>query len=225
MLVDGLGFAALGIALTALAVLALAIIRNKASLAVTGGERLPFWSAFGRVAPLGTGLALASIGYGTLTTFITLYYLEQGWSGAAWCLTAFGISFVLARLLFVNAINRLGGFRVAVACMAIETLGLGLLWLAPSTGFALAGAALAGFGLSLVYPALGVEAIKRVPTSSRGAGLSAYSVFFDLALAIAGPLMGAVALHLGYAWIFCGAALLALAGLLLTLMLARHAAR
>ncbi|MCY1415880.1 putative MFS-type transporter YhhS [compost metagenome] len=223
MLVDGLGFAALGIALTALAVLALAIIRNKASLAVTGGERLPFWSAFGRVAPLGTGLALASIGYGTLTTFITLYYLEQGWSGAAWCLTAFGISFVLARLLFVNAINRLGGFRVAVACMAIETLGLGLLWLAPSTGFALAGAALAGFGLSLVYPALGVEAIKRVPTSSRGAGLSAYSVFFDLALAIAGPLMGAVALHLGYAWIFCIAALLSLAGVGLTLVLSRRA--
>ncbi|MCY1430945.1 hypothetical protein D9M71_469050 [compost metagenome] len=48
-------------------------------------------------------------------------------------------------------------------------------------------------------------------------------MFFDLALAIAGPLMGAVALHLGYPWIFCGAALLALAGLLLTLLLARRA--
>ena len=224
ILVDGLGFAALGIALTVLAVLALAIIRNKASLAVTSGERLPFWAAFARVAPFGTGLALASIGYGTLTTFITLYYVERGWAGAAWCLTAFGVFFVLARLLFVNAINRLGGFRVAIACMAIETLGLCLLWLAPSTALALTGSGLAGFGLSLVYPALGVEAIKQVPTSSRGAGLSAYSVFFDLSLAIAGPVMGAIALHLGYPWIFCGAALLSVTGLFLTLLLFRRAA-
>jgi hypothetical protein len=37
-------------------------------------------------------------------------------------------------------------------------------------------------------------------------------VFFDLALAIAGPLMGAVALNLGYAWIFFSAALLSVPG-------------
>jgi predicted MFS family arabinose efflux permease len=41
-------------------------------------------------------------------------------------------------------------------------------------------------------------------------------VFFDLALAVAGPMMGAVALHLGYGWIFLLASLLALAGLGLT---------
>jgi len=99
---------------------------------------------------------------------------------------------------------------------------LTLLWLAPSPGFALLGAGLTGFGLSLVYPALGVEAIKHVPPSSRGAGLGAYAVFFDLALAIAGPVMGAVAVHLGYASIFCVTALLALSGVGLTLLLARR---
>ncbi|MNH39772.1 major facilitator superfamily transporter [compost metagenome] len=98
-----------------------------------------------------------------------------------------------------------------------------MLWLAPSPSLALVGAGLTGFGLSLVYPALGVEAIKQVPVASRGAGLGAYAVFFDLALAIAGPLMGAVALHLGYAWIFCIAALLSLAGVGLTLVLSHRA--
>ncbi|MQT71376.1 MFS transporter, partial [Pseudomonas sp. FSL R10-0071] len=97
------------------------------------------------------------------------------------------------------------------------------LWLAPSTGYALIGAGLAGFGLSLVYPALGVEAVKQVPSSSRGAGLGAYAVFFDLALAMAGPLMGAIALNLGYPWIFFSAALMGIAGLLLTLGLSRRA--
>jgi predicted MFS family arabinose efflux permease len=48
-------------------------------------------------------------------------------------------------------------------------------------------------------------------------------VFFDLALAIAGPLMGAVALNLGYSWIFFSAALLSISGLSLTLLLKHRA--
>jgi MFS family permease len=217
------GYISLGIALSVLAALGLVLIRNKPSVPVVRGERLPFWAVFGRIAPFGASLCLASIGYGTLTTFITLYYLNRGWSGAAYCLTVFGVCFILARLVFISAISRFGGFSAAIACMTIEAVGLTLLWLAPSTGVALIGAGLTGFGLSLVYPALGVEAIKQVPNSSRGAGLSAYAVFFDLALAIAGPLMGAVALNLGYGWIFFCAALLSVTALGLTLLLKRRA--
>ena len=222
LMIDSLGFASLGVALLGLALLALLIIRNKTSIPVIAGVRLPFWSVFGLIAPYGLSLMLASIGYGTLTTFITLFYIDRGWTGAAYCLSVFGVCFILARLIFTNSINRLGGYRVAIACMALETLGLILLWLAPSTVFALLGAGLAGFGLSLVYPALGVEAVKQVPSSSRGAGLGAYAVFFDLALAIAGPLMGAIALNLGYPWIFFCAALLCIVGMLLTLGLSRR---
>ncbi|WP_409280944.1 MFS transporter [Pseudomonas defluvii] len=219
-----LNFATLGLVLFVLATLALLVIRNKPSVPVVAGERLPFWAAFGRVAPCGVGLTLASIGYGTLTTFVTLFYSERGWTGAAWCLSAFGVCFILSRLLFVNAVNRWGGYPVAVVCMATEAAGLALLWLAPSPLLALLGAGLSGAGLSLVYPALGLEAIKQVPSSSRGAGLGAYAVFFDLALAIAGPLMGAVAAHLGYESIFAIASLLALSGVGLVLLLSRRSA-
>lgn len=222
LLVDELGFSVLGVALVVLAVMTLLVLRTRPDAVVLRGERLPFWSAFSRVAPFGLGLTLASIGYGTLTTFVTLYYLERGWVGAAWCLSAFGLCFIVSRLLFVNAVNRFGGYSVAMACMATEVVGLTLLWLAPSPAAALVGAGLTGFGLSLVYPALGVEAIKQVPSSSRGAGLGAYAVFFDLALAIAGPVMGAVAVRLGYTSIFSVAALLALAGVGLVLLLARR---
>ena len=222
LLVAGLNFSVLGPLLVILAVVGLFALRQRPDVVVVRGERLGFWSAFVRVAPCGTSLMLASIGYGTLTTFVTLYYLERGWTGAALCLSAFGVCFIISRLLFVNAVNRFGGYTVAITCMATEVVGLTLLWLAPSPGFALLGAGLTGFGLSLVYPALGVEAIKHVPPSSRGAGLGAYAVFFDLALAIAGPVMGAVAVHLGYASIFCVTALLALSGVGLTLLLARR---
>ncbi|KWS43176.1 MULTISPECIES: MFS transporter [Pseudomonas syringae group genomosp. 2] len=224
IVIDAVGFNSLGGALIVMAGLALWLIRNKPSVPVVVGERLPYWSVFGRIAPYGLGLTLSSIGYGTLTTFITLFYLSRGWEGAAYCLSMFGVCFILARLLFIGAINRLGGYNAAIVCMAVEICGLLMLWLSPSSGIALAGAGLTGVGLSLVYPALGVEAIKSVPTPSRGAGLSAYAVFFDLALAIAGPVMGAIALGQGYDWIFFYAALLSACALALTIWLSRRTA-
>ncbi len=223
LMVDAWGYWTMGCALSALALLGLLLIRKRASAPVLKGERLPFSTVLGRIAPYGLGLALGSIGYGTLTTFVALYFASKGWSGAAYSLSAFGVAFIGARVLLIDAIKRYGGYSVAIACMGIETLGLLLLWFAPSPLWAMAGAALTGCGLSLVYPALGVEAIKQIPDSSRSAGFSAYAVFFDLALAIAGPLMGAVAYWFGYNGIFLAAALLALGGLCLSLWLAKRA--
>ncbi|BAP44702.1 MFS transporter [Pseudomonas sp. 21LCFQ02] len=222
LMIDQVGIHSLGVALLVLAGSGLLLIRHKPSVPVIKGERLPYWSVFSRISPYGLALTLASIGYGTLTTFITLFYISRGWEGAAWCLTLFGVCFILSRLLFIGAINRLGGFLAAMLCMGVEVVGLGLLWLAPNTGFALAGAGLTGLGLSLVYPALGVEAIKRVPATSRSAGLSAYAVFFDLAMAVAGPVMGAIALGQGYGLIFFYSALLSLLALGLTWWLSRR---
>ncbi|PVZ19493.1 MULTISPECIES: MFS transporter [unclassified Pseudomonas] len=223
VLTAALGYNVLGPLLMLMAAGGLLVLRKQPSMPVVRGERMPFWAAFAKVAPYGLALTLASIGYGTLTTFVTLYYGENAWEGAAFCLTAFGISFVAARLIFVNAINHYGAFASALACMAVETLGFVLLWLAPSPGWALAGASLTGFGLSLVYPALGVIAIRQVPSASRGAGLGAFAVFFDMALATAGPLMGALATLTGYGPIFLVAAGLSLAGLGIVAMLGRRA--
>jgi sugar phosphate permease len=98
-----------------------------------------------------------------------------------------------------------------------------LLWLAPDAHWALAGAALSGFGFSLVFPALGVEAVNLVPASSRGAAVGAYSLFIDLSLGITGPVAGAIAAGFGFASIFLFAALAALSGLALSVYLYRQA--
>jgi hypothetical protein len=70
----------------------------------------------GQGVPAWLGLALGSIGFGTIATFITLYYASRGWANAALTLSLFGASFISARLLFGNLINRIGGFRVSPAC-------------------------------------------------------------------------------------------------------------
>ena len=225
VMVKHLGMWSLGVSIIALATLGLLLAWPKLAAPIVSGVRLPFLHVLGRVLPHGTGLALGSIGFGTIATFITLYYATNHWENAALCLSVFGASFISARLLFGNLINRIGGFRVAIVCLSVETLGLLLLWLAPNPQLALAGAALSGFGFSLVFPALGVEAVNLVPASSRGAAVGAYSLFIDLSLGITGPLVGAVAAGFGFASIFLFAALAAFSGLLLSVYLYRQANR
>ena len=223
VMVGQLGMWSLGVSIMLLGALGVLLAWPKQAAPIVSGVRLPFLHVLGRVLPHGTGLALGSIGFGTIATFITLYYATNHWENAALCLSLFGASFISARLLFGNLINRIGGFRVAIACLSVETLGLLLLWLAPNPELALAGAALSGFGFSLVFPALGVEAVNLVPASSRGAAVGAYSLFIDLSLGITGPLVGAVAAGFGFASIFLFAALAALTGLLLSVYLYRQA--
>jgi len=222
-LVNGLGLWSMGVSIILLASLGIALAWKKTPAPIVHGERLPFMHVLGLVLPHGTGLALGSIGFGTIATFITLYYASHAWPNAVLCLSLFGACFIGARLLFGNMINRLGGFRVAIACLSVEAVGLLLLWLAPNPNLALAGAALTGFGFSLVFPALGVEAVNLVPASSRGAAVGAYSLFIDLSLGITGPVAGAVAAGFGFASIFLFAAIASLGGLGLSVYLYKQA--
>jgi len=223
LLVQQLGLWSMGVSIILLAGIGFALAWPKQAAPIVHGERMPFLHVLGRVLPHGTGLALGSIGFGTIATFITLYYASHSWPNAVLCLSLFGACFIGARLLFGNLINRLGGFRVAIACLSVESIGLLLLWLAPTPTLALAGAALTGFGFSLVFPALGVEAVNLVPASSRGAAVGAYSLFIDLSLGITGPVAGAIAAGFGFASIFLFAALAAMTGLLLSVYLYRQA--
>ncbi len=214
-----LGPWALGATTIALAAFGYWLARRLDAVPLVHGERMGYASVFVRVLPHGVGLALGTAGFGSIATFIALYYAARGWPHAALALTLFGSFFVGARLLFANAIRSYGGFRVALVSFMFECAGLLTLWLAPTPAAALVGAAVTGFGFALVFPSLGVEAVELVPPASRGAALAAYSVFFDLSLGIMGPLAGYVASEFGYPSVFLVAAIAAAAAALLSVSL------
>jgi len=99
----------------------------------------------------------------------------------------------MARIFFSHVADAIGGAKVALVCALIEALGQALIWLAVRPEMALAGAALTGFGFSLVYPGFGVEAVGRVPAQSRGLAMGAYTAFLDLAQGLASPALGLIA--------------------------------
>lgn len=107
----------------------------------------------------------------------------------------------------------------------IEATGLALIWLAPWSGLALAGAALTGFGYALIYPGLGVEAVGRVPAQSRGLAMGTYTAFFDLALGVANPVLGMLARALGLKSVFLVSAFVVLCAAAVALRLLRMPAR
>lgn len=216
-----LGLASLGVLTTVLGGISLVMARRKEPVPISVGEHLPFGHVLGRIAPHGMALALGGIGYSVLATFVTLYYINRHWNpnGAALCLTAFGVAFITVRLLFIHAIHRYGGFKVSLASFSVESLGVLLLWSATSPWMASCGAALTGFGFSLVFPALGVEAVKRVPVHNRGTALGVFTGFSDVSFFLVGPIAGAVIGVWGYrsAFLFALASVLTAMGIVVML--------
>ena len=217
------GFAAIGAVSLAMMLVAFPLARRKRATAIAVGQRASIGSVAARVVPHGVGLALGSVGFGCIATFITLFYAAHGWGGAALTLSVFGIMFVGARFVFGKLITRVGGYRVAMVSFATEAIGLAMLWLANDVVVAAAGAAVAGLGFSLIFPALGVEAVNRVPKNSRGAAIGMFSVFLDVAMVTVGPLGGWIAAGRGFNAIYGFAALAAVAAVLLTMGLKTRA--
>jgi MFS family permease len=209
------GLASIGLLTVLIGALSFFLASRKSPVYIPPGKHLPFAHVLGRVAPHGMGLALGGVGYSVLATFVTLFYASRHWngSGAALCLTAFGAAFITARLLYIHTIERFGGYPVALVCLSVESLGVVLLWRASSPWTASLGAALAGFGYSLVFPALGVEAVKRVPAHNRGSALAVYTAFADISFFLVGPVAGAVIGAFGYSSVFLFALVCVLAAL------------
>lgn len=176
-------------------------------------ESQSFWKVLGKVAPFGVCLALGGIGFASISTFITLYYNYFHWNNGALCLSIFGGLFVAGRLVFSNVINNYGGIKVAIACLFVETIGLLIIAFATNAQMALVGAGVTGLGFSLIFPALGVMAIKSVSPSSQGSALAGYGLFIDISLGVAGPIIGSVADFFGMQFIFPFSAAMVFIGL------------
>jgi MFS family permease len=117
---------------------------------------------------------------------------------------------MVGRIFFGHLPDKIGGAKVALVCVLIEAAGQAMIWLASSSALALAGVTLTGLGYSLVYPALGVEAVRRAPPQSHGLAMGAYTAFLDLSLGLASPALGLIASVAGLNAVFLASTLAAL---------------
>src|SRR5580700_6155912 len=205
----------LGVAMSACIVapmIAVLIALRATSYDSPGGHRLPFYLVVGQIWREGLGLMLQGVGLSGLTAFASLYFAAQAWSQAGLVMTAFGIGFIFVRAVLGSLPDKIGGYRVALWSLIVEALGQVIVWGAPNETVALTGALVTGLGCALVYPALGVEALKRVLPANRGSAMGAFSAFLDIAYGLAAPAAGLIAGRFGYAAVYLFGAACAVLG-------------
>ena len=202
------GFATIAIATTLVPLAAIALVAPLAAVPAQRGARASLLKVTRAVWMPGFGSALSSIGLGVMIAFSSLLAAERHWSSVWLFFSVFAGSLVAARLLLGHVPDRLGGARVALVSVLIEAGGLLLIWLAPAQIFGVAGALLTGLGFALVYPGLGVEAVRRAPPESRGLAMGAYTAFLDVALGFGSPALGRIAGWSGLGSVFLAGALI-----------------
>ena len=185
---------------------------SEVSYTSPAGRRLPFFSVIGQIWREGIGLMLQGVGLSGLTAFASLYFAARNWGHAGLVMTAFGIGFIFVRVVLGSLPDRISGYRVALWSIVVEAIGQAMLWGAPYEVVALAGALVTGLGCALVFPALGVEALKRVLPANRGSAMGAFVAFLDIAYGLSGPAAGVIAGQFGYAAVYLFGTVCALLG-------------
>ena len=207
------GFAGLAAATIALPLVGMLIALMLPGVAPKPSQRAPFHRVVGMIWRQGVIVTLSTAPFAAMASFLALTYAAKGWSGAGIALLGFAGGYVLVRLFLAHLPDRIGGARTATVSLAIEAAGQALLWSATSPTGALCGATLTGLGFSLIFPSMGVEAMRRVAPENRGVAVGGFIAFFDISIGLTAPLAGLLVAPFGFGSVFLAGALACLAGL------------
>lgn len=158
----------------------------------------------------GVAMALASVGYAAIASFIVLHLRAQGVGHGALVFSTFAAALVITRVIAGGLPDKIGPRHVAAVAAVLEAAGLALIAVGGGLATDVAGAVIMGAAYSVLYPSLSLIVIERVPPSRRGAALGTFTGAFDFGVGIGAPLVGAVSALTDYSGGFLFAAILAL---------------
>lgn len=175
----------------------------------TGLDRLLHPAAVGP----GIVLLLGVVGFIGFNTFVPLHGEEIGLDDVAAVFLLFSFVVLTVRLLGSRLPDAHGPVVIGTIALVASTIGLlGIAtWLDP-LGLYLSTVPLA-IGSALLYPALMAAAVNSAPDNERSSAVATFTMFFEVATALGGAVLGIVAALTSYSGAFAVAALFSLSGL------------
>ncbi|MEV4770472.1 MFS transporter [Micromonospora humida] len=169
----------------------------------------------------GIALTFGAAGYAGLAAFVVLHLDARDIGHGVVVLSCFSAVYAGTRLVIGHLPDRLGPRRVAAWCGVGEAVGLAVVAVAPNLPVAVAGSVVMGVGFSLLHPSLALMVMDRTDPARQGAAIGAYTSFWDLGLAVWGPVTGLVAAGFGYPAVFVVGAACALVAAALAVRIGR----
>jgi len=164
-----------------------------------------FWQLLGspRIRTLALILLLVGLAFGTLSTFVPLYIKSVGVDfNVGLFYTAAAIASFIIRIPTGRASDRYGRGLFVTISLIFYTVSMLLLWLANNpTAFLIAGF-VEGLGAGILIPMVATVVADRTLPQERGRMFGLCMVGFDVGIAIAGPVLGAIAQQVGYRHLF-----------------------
>lgn len=164
-----------------------------------------FWQLLGspRIRTLALILLLVGLAFGTLSTFVPLYIKSVGVDfNVGLFYTAAAIASFIIRIPTGRASDRYGRGLFVTLSLIFYTVSMLLLWLANSATAFLSAGFVEGLGAGILIPMVATVVADRTLPQERGRMFGLCMVGFDVGIAIAGPVLGAIAQYIGYRHLF-----------------------
>lgn len=161
------------------------------------------------------GLVLGSaiVGYAGYVSFIALHVVERNLASPGAVFGTYAGLVLALRVFGARLPDRYGPLPVAAFGLCLLTAGLWLVAIARGPVLLFGGVVLFAFGVAPIYPGMLSWVVARAPAGERTNAVATFSAFFDLSMAVGGPLIGIVVAFSGEAWGMFAAGLAALCGL------------
>ena len=203
-------FPLVGLSLLSLAIaIAFALFRARPIAPLKDAERMPFSSVMHLPAVWAPTVCLfaSNFAFSTLFTFVPLYALSESVSGYSSFYICFAVAVIVTRLAVQSLTQTFSAEMVATVASALNVLSALVVIVTPSAWtFGLSGI-LVGLGFGIIFPALTVYVIQRIPPAVKGTALSILTAAGDVGNALGAAILGIVAEWFGFRWVFAAAAL------------------
>lgn len=162
----------------------------------------------------GLAIGFVNVHYPVITGFLILHLARHGDSGKA-AFSAYAGLILVSRFFLGGLPDRIHPRITFLAGITAMAAGLVIIASGPPPFFAIAGAALLGFGFSFPWSSVASTVLKRTPAREHGTAVGVLSAFYDLFVGVSSFAAGAVATHFSYgAAFYMAAASLVVAGFL-----------